>query len=137
MTPEALAALAARAYRHMPAWSAAQFEGTLASRFALLVAGDHGFVLGQVIADEAEILALATAPEAQRHGVASDLLARFVEQARARGAARVFLEVAADNAPAIALYRRHGFAQTGHRKAYYRRADGTSGDALLMSRALP
>ena len=41
------------------------------------------------------------------------------------------LEVRASNAPAIALYRKHGFQEAGRRKDYYR--DPTE-DALLLTR---
>ena len=47
-----------------------------------------------------------------------------------------FLEVAADNAAAQALYARAGFAESGRRRGYYRRPDGSGLDALVMQRAL-
>lgn len=137
MTPDALADLTLRAYRHLTPWSAAQVEQTLASPHSLLVATDHAFVLGQVIADEAEILALAADPDKQRQGAASRALTAFHRQAAERGATRVFLEVAAANTPARALYARNGYTQIGLRRRYYRRPDGTRDDALVMSRSLP
>jgi ribosomal-protein-alanine N-acetyltransferase len=39
--------------------------------------------------------------------------------------------VAADNQPALALYRRFGFVETGRRPAYYENVD-----AVLMQRDL-
>lgn len=136
MTPETLAQISAAAYRHMAPWSAEDFAQTLASRFALLTTGPEAFVLGQVIVDEAEILALATAPAAQGKGAATEVLTRFCQEARARGATRLFLEVAASNLPARRLYEKHGFQQTGLRRGYYTRPEGGRDDALLMSRAL-
>lgn len=100
MTPETLAALSARAYRHMTPWSARAFADTLARPHALLTCTGHAFALGLVIADEAEILALACDPQVQRQGEGTALLARFHKDAQARGAARIFLEVAAANRPA-------------------------------------
>ena len=47
-----------------------------------------------------------------------------------------FLEVAKDNAPALALYERFGFAKVGERSGYYRRADGTRATAIVMRKAL-
>ena len=52
--------------------------------------------------------------------------------AAAAGAARLVLEVATDNAPALALYRRRGFVRIGVRKAYYKRPDGAI-DAEIMA----
>lgn len=40
------------------------------------------------------------------------------------------LEVRASNAPAIALYRKHGFQTVGQRRNYYQKPDE---DALLMT----
>lgn len=137
MTPEALAALARAAYRHAPPWRARDFETALASPATILVTeAARGFVLARVAADEAEILALATAPAAQRQGVARRLLARFHDVARDRGARQAFLEVASDNDAAQTLYRRAGYAQAGLRPRYYPRPDGQAADALILSRAL-
>ncbi|WP_353474983.1 ribosomal protein S18-alanine N-acetyltransferase [Salipiger sp. H15] len=131
-----LAAIAARAYVHMEPWSARAFEGTLAQPSSLLVSAQGGFVLGRVVLDEAEILALATDPAQQRRGVGRALLAMFEAEAAARGAAQVFLEVAAANQPAIGFYEACGYTTSGRRKGYYRHADGSRDDALLMCRAL-
>lgn len=135
-TPAALAALAARAYRHMRPWTAGAFADTLAAPSSLLVATDHAFVLGRVIADEAEILALATDPDHQRRGAARAVLNGFETRAHARGAARVFLEVAAANHPARAFYAARGYAEAGRRRAYYSLPDGGTDDALILARPL-
>lgn len=137
MTPEALAELSARAYRHMRPWTARAFADTLAAPASLLVATDHAFVLGRVVADEAEILALATDPGHQRRGAARRLLDQFETRARTRGAVRVFLEVAATNHPARAFYAARGYAETGRRRAYYRLPQGGTDDALILARPLP
>ncbi len=136
MTPDAMAALAARAYRHATPWSAADFDGALAHPSVRLISEPpNGFLLSRVIADEAEILALAVAPDAQRQGIAARLLAVFLAEAINSGATTAFLEVADDNAPALALYSGAGFQQAGRRKGYYPRQNG-SADALVLSRAL-
>jgi len=137
MTPDALAALHARCFITPPPWSAAEFCATLASPGALLITESQGFLLGRVVADEAEVITLATAPEARRQGIASRLLATFLRDAVARGAVATFLEVAANNAPAIALYISAGFASHGRRKGYYSAPDGSRTDALLLNRTWP
>jgi [ribosomal protein S18]-alanine N-acetyltransferase len=55
-----------------------------------------------------------------------------VAAARKRGAGAMFLEVAAANGPALALYAREGFTEVGRRRRYY--SDGT--DALVLRRDL-
>jgi ribosomal-protein-alanine N-acetyltransferase len=133
MTPDSLAALHARTFVTPRPWTAAAFAALAADPLAfLLVEGDAGFLVGRAAAGEAELLTLAVAPEARRRGLGRRLVARFVYQARARGATDAFLEVAADNAPAIALYHAAGFVEAGRRRAYY----GPATDALILRRAL-
>ncbi len=87
-----------------------------------------GFALARVIVDEAEIISLGIVPTARRQGYARAILLGLIEQCRLRGAATLFLEVAAHNEPAKALYRAQGFLETGKRLRYYPNGD----DALLM-----
>ena len=47
-------------------------------------------------------------------------------------AKRIFLEVAEDNAPAVALYRKLNFVEVGRRKRYYERPGGEAVDALTL-----
>ena len=137
MTPADLAALHARCFTTPPPWSEAAFASFLTDPLAfLLVEGDAAFLLGRAVAGEAELLTLAVAPESRRLGLGRKLLARFLYQARLRGAACAFLEVAEDNAPARALYTAQGFAEVGRRPAYYARPDGTRIAAIAMQRSL-
>lgn len=137
MTPEALADLHARCFKTPPPWTAADFAGFIADPLAfLLVEGDAGFLLGRAIAGEAELLTLAVAPESRRLGLGRKLVARFLYQSRLRGAEQAFLEVAADNAAGLALYRRAGFASVGQRRGYYRTPEGLRLDAVVMAQQL-
>ena len=52
---------------------------------------------------------MRTLPHAQGQGLGASLLAAFTALALQRGIGRAFLQVEADNAPALALYRRFGF----------------------------
>lgn len=96
----------------------------------------QGFILGRIVADEAEVLTLAVAPGARRRGIGRALAEALAGSARAAGAAALFLEVAQDNAAARGLYESRGFALAGRRRAYYGRADGRRVDALILRRAL-
>ena len=78
-----------------------------------------GVVFGRVVLDEAEILNLAVAPASRRGGEGRRLVLRLLEDFRAKGVSRVFLEVRESNKVAIAFYERLGFGAVGERKDYY------------------
>ena len=86
-------------------------------------------------AGESEVMTLAVAPSHRRRGAGRALLEAAMAQAEARAVDAVFLEVAADNDPAIALYRSAGFEQVGRRKGYYAHPNGAK-DALVLRRDL-
>ncbi len=122
------------------AWDADAFATLLAmpGAFALLAeepARDipSGFLMIRGVGDEAEIITLGVLPARRRKGLARDLLAGGVKEAVSRGARRLFLEVAADNDAALALYHAAGFTQVGRRADYYHRPDGDMA-ALVMAR---
>lgn len=125
-----LAALHAVAMPREP-WNEAAFRDLLAMPGAFALACGQGFVLARVAADEAEIIMLAVRPGARRAGRGMALLQAALAEARRAGAARMVLEVAADNAPATALYRACGFTEVGRRAKYY----GDT-DALVLSLAI-
>ena len=80
---------------------------------------------------------ISVAPEAQRQGVGSALMAAICDYAdRWAGALRIELTVYTDNAAAIALYRKFGFELEGTHRAYALR-DGEYVDALAMARLHP
>jgi len=78
-----------------------------------------GFLIARRMADEMEILNLAVEPAERRRGVAGRLLEAALERGRACGVKRIFLEVRASNAGAIAFYEHGGFVRTGRRPRYY------------------
>lgn len=137
MTPETLAAIHARAFaRSGRGWSAAEFAALLESPYVFVFIKENAFALGRVIADEAELLTLATDPAARRLGLARAALEGFETEARARGATRGFLDVAEDNAPARALYASAQWHECARRSAYYPRAGGQAADALILEKPL-
>lgn len=92
-----------------------------------------GFTIVRVAVDEAEVLSLGVAEPYQRLGIGRRLVTSLLMEMRKVFVTSVFLEVAEDNAPACALYARHGFQQTGRRSNYYRRMGGDSRDALTLA----
>jgi ribosomal-protein-alanine N-acetyltransferase len=122
-----------------PPWSAAALAALLANPAVTgLMSGAPpvGFIMIQSAAGEAEILTLAVRPPARRAGLGRALLRAAMAQAQAAGAETMFLDVAADNAPALALYTGEGFADAGRRKGYYARASGPAVDAFVLRRTL-
>lgn len=117
-------------------WSEAMLTEVLFdSQASFIVAeSEEGGVLGyaglQVVLDEGYIDNIAVEPNARRHGVADELLDVFCRFGEAN-LAFLTLEVRASNAPAIALYRKHGFEEAGRRKNYYTKP---TEDAIIMTR---
>jgi ribosomal-protein-alanine N-acetyltransferase len=62
---------------------------------------------------DAQLLNIATAASARGQGVASALVSAGIAYLRERGIAELRLEVRPDNAPALAVYTRAGFACVG------------------------
>lgn len=94
-----------------------------------------GFFLSRTGFEEEELLLLAVEPAARGQGLGRRLLDRFAEDARARGARQLFLEMRRDN-PAGALYRSFGFVPVGERLKYYKTPDGSRLDAITFSYAV-
>jgi ribosomal-protein-alanine N-acetyltransferase len=122
------------------AWSAGSYRAELADtrrRYYVAAEDPDGHLLGwagiMVIGDAAEVLTVGVIPAARRHGIAAQMLAEVLGEARRRGAHEAFLEVRVDNDPALTLYEREGFARVGRRKGYY---DHGRVDAVVMHRVL-
>ncbi|WP_171053965.1 GNAT family N-acetyltransferase [Arenibacterium halophilum] len=136
MTPEQMAALHLQAFRVPRPWSAGEFR-TMLERPGTFAMGDtRAFALVSVIHDEAELLTIATDPALRRQGLARAVMQDWQAEAARRGATRAFLEVAADNKGAQALYATCGYVEAGRRKGYYAHPDGTHVDAVVMQRTL-
>ncbi|HYD23178.1 MAG TPA: GNAT family N-acetyltransferase [Croceibacterium sp.] len=126
------------------AWNRRQVEDALAlpGTHYLLVdaaggppaegAAAAGFALSRGALDEEELLLIAVVPGHRGRGIGTMLLERFIGQARARGATRLFLEMREGN-PADSLYRRHGFERVGRRRHYYRRGTAAPLDAITFA----
>ena len=80
-----------------------------------------GYIVFNVLHEEAHILNIAVRPANQRQGIGKYLLASALEMILAGDGHEVFLEVAVSNLPAQYLYRQFGFRICGIRKNYYGR----------------
>ena len=92
-----------------------------------------GFVIGRIVAGEAEILSIGVAAASRRRGLGAALVEALTVAARRAGATRLFLEVAIDNASALALYGSIGFGPVGRRRGYYQRHGNRPVDAVAMA----
>jgi ribosomal-protein-alanine N-acetyltransferase len=122
------------------AWTRSQCVGILAMPGVWLTIASiddeaAGFSIARVVADEVELLLLATAPALRRRGVGSAILRSVVADSVMRGAISLHLEVRDGNG-AIALYSQSGFNKVGERKRYYRGSDGQAFDAFTFRREL-
>lgn len=123
-------------------WSALEFERLLSQGAVvdLLISqgilGEiaTGLAISQIVAGEAELFSIALDREVRGRHLAAPLLAAHAAHLRRAGAQCLFLEVADDNAPALALYRKAGFVEIGRRKGYYpgESAGAVRRDALTM-----
>ncbi len=102
-----------------------------------LTAAAEGRVIGYVnmlyVLDEGYISNVAVCPDYRRRGAADALLGALELRARALLLSFLTLEVRESNAPAIALYEKHGYRVAGRRKNYYEKP---TEDALLMTLTL-
>jgi ribosomal-protein-alanine N-acetyltransferase len=126
---DAMALIHAEAFPPEDAWSSGVFSQQLGlpGVFGLLT-DSGGMILMRVVADEAEVLTLAVAPEARGRGIASALLHESKSIAAGMGAAAIFLEVSVNNSNARAVYARAGFRRVGERRKYY----SDQSDALVL-----
>ena len=136
MTPDAMAALHAACFTTPRPWAAVEFQDILRDPLCVVMVESGGFLIGRVVADEAELLTLAVDPTLRRAGVATRLVNGFLATAKQRHATQMFLEVAANNLPAISLYTQAGFTENGRRKGYYHQPNAPALDALVLVRAL-
>ena len=137
MTPESLADLHARAFARLRPWSAGEFSDLLRNPHVFLCPSPpHAFALGRAVADEAELLTIATDPKVRRSGHGMHCLQAFEFEAIRRGARRCFLEVDSENAGAIRLYETAGYTVAARRKGYYALTGGAHADAIVMAKTL-
>lgn len=116
-------------------WTRSQCAGILPmAGVRMRVAGNapDGFALMRMVADEAELLLIGVAPDAQRRGIGQALLDDFIALAYAFGASHLHLEVR-DGNPAMTLYETNGFTLAGRRRNYYHGPGGDHYDALTLA----
>ncbi|MBQ4427717.1 MAG: ribosomal protein S18-alanine N-acetyltransferase [Oscillospiraceae bacterium] len=117
-------------------WSEESFRDSLMFDDTLFFVDEEegkiaGFAVLRLFPDEAELYNIAVAEEYRRRGIADSLLSALTDECDGRGTERILLEVRQSNAPARALYKKHGFTVLGVRARYY---DEPKEDAVIMER---
>jgi RimJ/RimL family protein N-acetyltransferase len=111
----------------------ARFAATIASSI-VAAAGDQvvGMIHTEVSRHGFGELGMLVDREWRGRGVGSALLQATIDWARHQRLHKLSLEVFAHNTAAIALYRKCGFVEEGHRVKHYRRASGELWDSIVM-----
>ena len=115
-------------------WSKKQLSWELnsqpvAENYVMIARGNMiGYLFSHVVDDDVQILNIAIDIPFQHKGYGEQLLSYFLDQFNIDSS--IHLEVRKSNFPAINLYLKFGFHETGTRKGYY--ADGE--DAIIMQR---
>ena len=120
-----------------PAWPVSDFENlcTHPNRIALKAEDDGGllgYAVVQYAADEAEILSIAVAKEAQRRGIGSAILGACIAECERKSIAHIYLDVAEGNRAALKLYGKFGFGVLARRPNYYQAGRSVPETALIM-----
>ncbi|MCW8834201.1 MAG: ribosomal protein S18-alanine N-acetyltransferase [Colwellia sp.] len=96
-----------------------------------------GFYVGEFVIDEATLMDICVTPMMQGKGLGKLLLNQFIQQAKHKGAVKIWLEVRAKNIAAQMLYMNAGFVETSRRTGYYPSSSGFGyEDAIVMCLSL-
>ena len=92
-----------------------------------------GYLLGQAIPPEGDLLRLAVHPNGRRRGYGRIIIEAFLSHLRSIGCTVCFLDVREHNLAAQALYTSYGFSPIDRRKSYYHLP---TEDAIVMRLSL-
>ncbi len=126
-----------RIYSHP--WTRGNFNDSLKAGYLalMMLQGEAvvGYALMMMVLDEAHLLNISVAKAFQKQGFGKQMLNKMLDEAKAQGAANMFLEVRQSNQAAIMLYECAGFNEMAIRRKYYPAETGRE-DAVLMGLAL-
>ena len=104
----------------------------LGNDFKFEIESDESFIIYKIVSGtEAEIIDMGTSPGFRNKGHAAKLLRKTIAKLKKLKFKIIYLEVAANNIPAIKLYQNCGFKKYNVRKDYYQ-INGEKIDAILM-----
>ena len=118
-------------------WSVESLELMLGEQAMGLVALEDGRVMGYVsmmcVLDEAQIINVATLPDARRRGIGRALMESVDRYVKERGIVFLSLEVRESNAAARSLYSSLGWVECGIRKNFYSKP---TENACIMTKSI-
>lgn len=120
-------------------WSLGNFADSLIAGYDCWVfestAGELAcYAVAMWIPDEVHLLNFSVPAEMQRHGIGRAVLEWLCDDAHARGARGMLLEVRPSNTPAVRLYETSRFERIGVRRRYYPAPEGSREDAWVLFR---
>lgn len=116
------------------AWSKALLVSAVKNEHEYCIVSDidgevAGFAILSIAVDTADVEDIAVEQDYRRRKIAEGLLCELMAYGISKGVREFALEVRESNAPAIALYKKNGFATEAVRKAYYK---NPAEDACIM-----
>ncbi len=109
------------------------FEEFTSENGHYLVAKIDGKIVGysgfRHVLDEGHITTLAVHPKYRKKGIGTQIIAKLIEDAKAKNLKKLFLEVRQSNLPAQKIYKSLGFKVIDRRREYYQHP---LEDALVM-----
>ncbi|MDO4318149.1 MAG: ribosomal protein S18-alanine N-acetyltransferase [Lachnospiraceae bacterium] len=135
MTPEHVPQVAAleQATFSEPWSEQSLLQAALDERYRYLVCLEDERLVGYagllLASDEGQVTNVAVRPQRRGQGVGTRLMEALKEEAKKRGAKRLFLEVRVGNAAARHVYEKSGFVAAGIRRGFYRKPPE---DAVVM-----
>ena len=116
-------------------WSTKAFEAEInksISNFWAIISDQKllAYICFWMFDREIHILNLAVHPKKRNLGLGKILLENVVKTGTAGGVENIWLEVRASNIPALSIYKKFDFVETGRRKGYY---SDSREDAIIMT----
>lgn len=118
-------------------WNSEEFQSYLENPIMHFFCAYHkeqlaGFLLLQVIEEDAEILTFCVSPNLRGQGVGQFLLKKAIANFSNNGGKEIILDVSKTNTIAIHIYRHFGFQPFAIRERYYKPFQGIQEDAVVM-----
>jgi len=115
-------------------WAEEDFIRCLRQRNCIGMVAEHddrvvGFMIYELHKNRIHVLNFAVAPDAQRCGVGSQMIAKLIAKLSAQRRSRIVLEVRETNLAAQLFFRENGFRAVSVLRAYY---EDTPEDAYMM-----